>query len=311
MRFRTNNILTAISEGRTSLGVNVQTHSPELVEMVGHAGYDHVMIDWEHGSFGTDAVVSMIRAAQYADITPIVRVPSNDEVWIKRVLDAGALGVVVPHVSNREQATAAVAAARYAADSGTGSRGACPSVRAAEHLTSDWGAFAQWANTNVFVAVAIESRAGVAALDEILEVSGIDAVFLGTFDLAHEMGYYGDNGAPEVISQIDSIVDITRRTSTPLFATLYRGRTPEQSREELDHWKHLGAQVVNTVSDRRLILQGLRDRLDLLRIEPETDFGNQKKAIPPERTKAPLPPTDVLLNSMRHEEGRLARHEQE
>jgi 4-hydroxy-2-oxoheptanedioate aldolase len=265
MRYRTNNILQALRHGRTSLGVNVQTHSPEVVEMVGHAGYDHVMIDWEHGSFGTDAVVSMIRAAQVAEVTPIVRVPSNDEVWIKRVLDAGAMGVVVPHISSREQAKAAVDAARYANDSGPGARGACPSVRAADHLASDWRAFAQWSNENVFVAVAIESRAGVAALDEILEVPGIDAVFLGTFDLAHEMGYHGDNSAPEVASEIDSIIEVARRASTPLFATLYRGRTAEESREELDHWTSLGARVVNTVSDRRLVLQGLGERIGVLR----------------------------------------------
>ncbi|MFH5824558.1 HpcH/HpaI aldolase/citrate lyase family protein [Georgenia sp. AZ-5] len=251
----------------------MQTYSPEIVEMVGYAGYDHVMIDWEHGSFGTDAVVSMIRAAQVAHVTPIVRIPSNDEVWIKRALDAGALGVVVPHIASREQAEAAVEAARYADDSGAGSRGACPSVRAAEHMASDWRAFAQWSNENVFVAVAIESQAGAAALDEILGVPGIDAVFLGTFDLAHEMGHYGDNRAPEVASEIDSIAASARRASTPLFATLYRGRTPEESRDELDHWTNLGARVVNTVSDRRLVLQGLGERLGLLRADRSAVSG--------------------------------------
>ena len=263
MRSRTNKILHALRNGKTSLGINVQTNSPEILEMVGRAGYDHVMIDWEHGSFGTDAVVSMIRAAQVADVTPIVRVPSNDEVWIKRVLDAGALGIVVPHVYSRELAEAAVGAARYSTEGSLGSRGACPSIRGADHMASDWRSFAEWANENVFVAVAVESREGVAAAQEILDVPGIDALFLGTFDLAQEMGHHGDNTVPEVEEEILKLVGAAKRASVPLFSTLYRGRTPEECRHELSHWEDLGARVINTVSDRRLILHALSERLEM------------------------------------------------
>ncbi|MCS5478134.1 aldolase/citrate lyase family protein [Corynebacterium sp. YIM 101645] len=241
--------------------MNIQTNSPEIVEMVGYAGFDHVMIDWEHGSFGTDAVVGMIRAAQLAEVTPIIRIPSDDHVWIKRVLDAGALGVVVPHISSREQAEAAVHAARYRTEGTYGARGACPSVRAANHMASDWREFAHRSNENIFVALAIESPEGVAALEEILEVPGIDAVFLGTFDLAHDMGFYGDNSAPEVVEQIDRIIAVAKRAGVPLFATLYRGRTAEEVAEEFERWRALGAQVFNSISDRRLVLQGLEDRL--------------------------------------------------
>ncbi|WP_246858703.1 HpcH/HpaI aldolase/citrate lyase family protein [Citricoccus sp. SGAir0253] len=249
--------------------MNVQTNSPELVEMVGLAGYDHVMIDWEHGSFGTDAVVSMIRAAEAVGLTPLVRVPANEEVWIKRVLDAGALGIVVPHVATPGQARAAVSAARYTRNRGQGARGACPSVRAAGHLTADWREFAQWSDENVFVAVAVESQEGVDALEEILSVEGIDALFLGSFDLAHEMGHFGDNSAPEVAREIDRIVDAARRASVPLFATLYRGSTLEDARQDFDRWIGAGARVVNAVSDRRLVLQSLGARISALREDRE------------------------------------------
>lgn len=265
MNKKENRILQNLRQGETSIGVNVQTNSPEIVEMVGLAGYDHVMIDWEHGSFGTDSVVSMIRAAQLTEVTPIVRIPSNDGVWIKRVLDAGALGVVVPHISTKEQAETAVQAARYRSETSDGTRGACPSVRAAAHMASDWRSFSNWSNDNVFVALAIESPEGVEALSEILEVPGIDAVFLGTFDLAHDMGFYGDNSAPEVSAKIDRIVEVARTATVPLFATLYQGRTDQEVREELERWRHLGAQVINSISDRRLMLQGLDDRLNQLR----------------------------------------------
>lgn len=259
-----NKILAKLREGKVSNGVNIQSNSPEIVEMVGHAGFDHVMIDWEHGSFGTDSVVSMIRAAQFADVTPIVRIPSNDEVWIKRVLDAGALGVVVPHVSTREQAEAAVRSARYRTTANGGesaARGACPSIRAARHMARDWESFTHWSNENIFVAVAIESPQGVAELEQILEVPGIDAIFLGTFDLAHDMGFYGNNSVPEVVEEVDHIVTVAKRAGVPLFATLYRGRTDQEVREESARWRDLGAEIFNTISDRRLIFQGLEDRL--------------------------------------------------
>ncbi|BAU94443.1 aldolase [Corynebacterium suranareeae] len=260
-----NKILQRLRAGEISRGVNIQSNGPEIVEMVGHAGFDHVMIDWEHGSFGTDSVVSMIRAAQYAQVTPIIRVPSNDEVWIKRVLDAGALGVVVPHISTKDQALRAVGSARYRGTDGAaaevGARGACPSVRAAKHMAEDWKSFSTWSNDNIFVAVAIESSEGVAELDQILQVPGIDAVFLGTFDLAHDMGFYGDNSAPEVVEKIKRIVEVSKSAGVPLFATLYRGRSDEEVKKEVEFWRDLGAEIFNTISDRRLILQGLEHRL--------------------------------------------------
>lgn len=263
MSAKVNRILQALKQGRVSLGVNVQTNSPEIVEMVGLSGYDHVMIDWEHGSFGTDSVVSMIRAAEVTGVTPIVRIPSNSEVWIKRVLDAGALGVVVPHVSTKEKAEAAVQAARYRSQRG-GSRGACPSVRAAGHLSSNWREFSEWSNENIFVALAIESPLGVANVEEILSVPGLDALFLGTFDLAHDMGYFGDNSAAEVDQQIQRLIGVSKSAGIPLHATLYRGTTPEETHAELERWKGAGAGVVNAVSDRRLVMESLRSKHEVL-----------------------------------------------
>lgn len=253
-----NNIYKAMKDDRIALGVNVQTNNPELVEMAGQAGYDYIMIDWEHGSFGTDSVVQMIRAAQVTGTTPIVRTPSADSVWIQRVLDAGAQGVVVPHVNTAHQAAQIAQACRYGT-SGNG-RGACPSVRAAGHLTRDWKSFSLWSDDNIFVAIAIESREGIQNLEEIIQVPGIDALFLGTFDLAQEMGYFGDNNAAAVREAIDELIACASKANMPLFATLYRGQTDEEVRAELEQWRSLGARIVNVVSDRRLISTGLQER---------------------------------------------------
>lgn len=257
-----NNIYKAMRVDRVALGVNVQTNNPEFVEMAGQAGYDYIMIDWEHGSFGTDSVVQMIRAAQITGTTAIVRTPSADPVWIQRVLDAGAQGVVVPHVTTAHQAAQIARACRYGAlEDG---RGACPSVRAAGHLTRDWKSFSQWSDDNIFVAVAIESREGIQNLEQITQLPGVDAIFLGTFDLAHEMGHFGDNNAAAVREAIDELIAWANKANMPLFATLYRGQTDEEVRAELEQWRSLGARIVNVVSDRRLISTSLQERRKMI-----------------------------------------------
>jgi 4-hydroxy-2-oxoheptanedioate aldolase len=260
MRPRVNGIKRQLARGESALGINVQTASPEIVEMVGIAGYDYVMIDWEHGSFGTETVVSMIRAAEAVDITPIVRVPDHSETSIKRVLDAGAMGVVVPQIDTLKQAQEAIAAAIYFDGHNNGARGACPSIRATGHLSPDWKSFTLESNRDVFVAVGIESQEGIANLGDIVQIPGLDAIFLGTFDLAHSMGKFGNTKDAEAQSALDALVAAAKSRPLPLFATLISD-TLEEVGAEQKRWERAGARVFNVMSDRRLVTMGLRARL--------------------------------------------------
>lgn len=261
MRSAVNQIWRKLRSGEIALGVNVQTASPEMVEMVGIAGYDHVMIDWEHGSFGVETVVAMIRAADAVGITPIVRVPGHDEAYIKRALDAGALGVVVPQVDTREQAERICAAARYFDGANNGARGACPSVRATGHLATNWEEFALTTNSELFVGISIESREGIRNFAEIVEVPGMSAVFLGTFDLAQSMGQFSNTRHPDVQSELQSLFPVARSKGMPVFATLMGG-TPDETLAEQRRWQENGASIFNVISDRRLATLGLRNRLE-------------------------------------------------
>lgn len=111
-----------------------QLSSPDVLEMLGGAGFDFTVIDCEHAAFGLETAEAMVRSCRVAGLAALLRVPSNDRSWIGRALDAGATGIVAPAVESADQAAAAVAAARFAP---RGTRGACPCVRSASHSTSD------------------------------------------------------------------------------------------------------------------------------------------------------------------------------
>jgi 4-hydroxy-2-oxoheptanedioate aldolase len=260
MKNRENLILTKSAVGGTAMGINVQMSSPEHVEIVGATGYDFVLIDCEHGSFYLDRVVEMCRAADAAGITPLVRVPSQDPSFIMRVLDAGAMGVVVPNISSRAQAEAAVSAAKYKAGDNKGSRGACPSTRATWHLTSDWAAFARQANEQTMVWLLIESIEGVRNIDEILEVPGVAAIVPGPFDLAHDMGHPGELQHPSVVSALRGMVRKARQKNVETVAVLLASEADEL-KEEVEFWKEVGATAFWVGGDRRLFTIAARQRM--------------------------------------------------
>lgn len=180
-------------------GLFIQNPGAEAIEIAAHVGMDFVILDEEHGNFGFSETVNMIRFAEAARITPLVRVNGHDVEHIRKVIEAGALGVYVPRVETAEQAETVVAAARYAYEGNGGTMGACPSVRAARSMPREqWEDFLRWSNDNVMITVLIESPLGLDNLEHILKVEGIDYVALGVFDLNHEFGLYS---APPVAKQ--------------------------------------------------------------------------------------------------------------
>jgi 4-hydroxy-2-oxoheptanedioate aldolase len=264
MRSRPNKIKQRLREGKTAFGVNVQTSSLDIVEMVGAAGFDYAMLDWEHGSYGFDTLVNLIRAAEAYDLTPIVRVPEGTSVTIMRVLDAGAMGIVVPQVDTREQAEEALRAARFYNGRNQGSRGACPSTRGAGHLVNGWQSFMDNSNEEIFMAIGFESEQSIRNFSEIASVPGMDAAFLGAFDLAQSMGYPGEMYHPAVMERLQVLLDSAKLAKMPVFGTLVAA-TPETTRQDAAKWMGLGARILNVISDRRLMSLGLQDRFNAVR----------------------------------------------
>jgi 4-hydroxy-2-oxoheptanedioate aldolase len=182
--FKDNILKKRLAAGENLSGAWIETGSATNVEVLGHLGFDYLLIDLEHGQGDVNDLVAMLRAAQVTGTPAVVRVPWNDPVYLKRVLDAGADSLMIPMIENAAEASAAVRACRYPPQ---GSRGyAAPAVRA-----SNYGAFRDYmsrANDNLLLILQIETEAAVREAAAIAAVDGVDVVFLGVNDMAGSIG---------------------------------------------------------------------------------------------------------------------------
>lgn len=196
-----NKLKTKLKEGKKTAGAWVQIASPFTAEILSSAGFDWLMLDMEHGPGDILTLVSQVHAMKGTDCVPLVRTPWNDFVAIKRILDAGAQGVLVPYVNTHDEADQAVKACKYPLE---GIRGVAGSPRASGY-GQNLGRYLQRANDEIFIMIAVETPDAVANLDEILRVDGLDGIFIGPMDLASSMGYFGDPSQPEVQAAIQKI----------------------------------------------------------------------------------------------------------
>jgi 2-keto-3-deoxy-L-rhamnonate aldolase RhmA len=181
------------------IGLVLSLPSPEMAEMFAAAGFDWLFIDMEHGLLDFVSVQRMIQAAGRA-CPCIVRVPNNEAILVGKALDTGAAGVIVPHVNNAEEARAAVRAARYP-PAGARSIGAARAQgyggRLAEAIARD--------NGETVVVAQVEHIEAVRSIESIVRVPGVDAVFIGPFDLSASMGKPGEIGAADVQQAIAAV----------------------------------------------------------------------------------------------------------
>jgi 4-hydroxy-2-oxoheptanedioate aldolase len=182
------------AEGRAVVGYLVSMPSVQMVQALARTGVDWLMIDTEHAPIGIESMAAMIAATAGTPVTPLVRVGGARPELVKPVLDSGALGVVFPQVATREEAEATVRAVRYAPE---GERGYGPTYAALR-----WGLsnvdYLKAANAAVLNIALIESQAGVAALDDILKVRGLDVVAIARGDLSQNLGVAGQFDHPRL-----------------------------------------------------------------------------------------------------------------
>jgi 2-keto-3-deoxy-L-rhamnonate aldolase RhmA len=193
-----NRVKRMLKEGKKTAGAWLQLCSPMTAEIMSRAGFDWLMIDMEHGPGDVLALIAQLQAIDGSGVVPFVRAPWNDFVAIKRILDAGAYGVMVPYVNTKGDAEAAVRACKYPPE---GIRGIAGSPRAAGYGQNAKEYFAR-ANSEVLVIAQIETTQAASNIEEIMEVPGVDVVFIGPMDLATSMGHLGNPNHPEVQSTI-------------------------------------------------------------------------------------------------------------
>jgi len=208
---RINHVRRRLEAGEPSIGTWLSLPSPEAAEYLSELPFDWLVVDTEHNAIDINILARMFAAMRPSGIAPMVRIPWNSPENVKRVLDAGAWGIVFPMVNSRDEAELAVEAARYHP---AGNR----SVGGGRHALSFETTGAEYyrnANEQVLVVAQIEHITGVENADEILSVPGIDACFIGPNDLAASMGLgLGvslESDIPEVVSAIKTIRETCKR----------------------------------------------------------------------------------------------------
>ena len=240
-----------LAAGEAVCGMLNSVPSPWLVEMLGYAGYDFVILDMEHLNVNPETLEHMIRAAEVAGIAALVRVPGVDPGAIQRALDAGALGIVVPRVNDATEAQAVVAAARYQP---LGQRGVTGG-RTTGFGTLALADYLKQANDETLVVLMIETCRGVENVDAIVQVPGVDWILEGAMDLALSCGVGPDVMHPDVQQAIATVARKTRLAGKRFCAI---PRAPGQ----FEHWREQGIDAFLLGEDRGILFRRLREYRD-------------------------------------------------
>lgn len=224
--------------------------SPVAAELMAGSGADLLLIDGEHGPIELREILQLLQAAEPYPVTTLVRLPWNDPVRIKQVLDLGAQNLLVPMVETAADAEAAVRAARY--PGGAGAREGGRGIGSALARSARWGRVAGYvasADEHVSVTVQIETADAVANAAEIAAVDGVDAVFIGPADLAGSMGFPGRPGEPGVVAAVDATIDAVRAAGKPVGVNAF-------AEADQDRALARGANFVFVAADVSLMARG-------------------------------------------------------
>lgn len=194
-----------LKNGEKLLGAWAQLASPISAEIIARAGFDFIVVDMEHAPGNVMTLIAQVQGIKGYGAEPFVRAPWNDFVSIKRILDAGVFGIHIPYVNTAAEAEAAVKAVRYPP---RGIRGVAGSPRAVGYSVCT-DKYLNYADEEIVLMVAIETPQAIENLSEILEVDGVDGIFIGPMDLSTSLGHMGDLSHPvvkEAIAEIEGKV---------------------------------------------------------------------------------------------------------
>jgi 4-hydroxy-2-oxoheptanedioate aldolase len=223
-----------LETGAPVFGCFMKTSDPAFAEIAGYAGFDFVVLDMEHGPVSFENMQNLIRGALLSGTLPVVRTSDERDISIGRSLDMGALGVQVPQVRTASEARSVIRAARFHPE---GERGVCVYVRAAAYSSIDPKEYFQEANRSLVI-LQLEGKEALDNLDSILEVEGIDILFIGPFDLSQSLGYPGETDHPEVVAAMKRIVE--KATARGIITGTFTSNP-----EAVSTWKDAGIQYLS------------------------------------------------------------------
>ena len=223
-----------IQNDQPVFGMFMKTNDPMFVEAAGISGFDYVILDMEHGPVGIENQQNNIRAAEARGTVPIIRLKDKAENTIGKALDIGAYGIQVPQITTAQEAKEIVKFAKFYP---YGMRGVCRFVRAADYSDMDRYDFFE-ASKDVLIILQLEGINAIRNLDEILEVEGVDILFIGPYDLSQSLGMPGQVNHPTVVEQMKAIVEKAKKKNKVIGTFI---DTPE----DLKMWKDLGLQYLS------------------------------------------------------------------
>jgi 4-hydroxy-2-oxoheptanedioate aldolase len=209
-----------IQEGQVVLGTFLFLPSPGVLEILGRAGFDFVIIDTEHspiGSLDTVLLENLVRAAEVSGVVPLVRLPEHSRIMAQKALDAGGMGVVVPGIRTAEECLDVVRSTKYPP---MGDRGCCYLTRATGYTAMYTEEYWEEANRSTMVVPLIENKEAVENLDAILDLGGIDFAFFGPRDYSMSLGHSTVQN-PDTFTARERVERLCKEKGVPLARFLY------------------------------------------------------------------------------------------
>ena len=193
-----------LKRNQLALGIGVRlVRNVDIIKVMKAAGFDWLFLDLEHGSMSIETACELSTAAQDSGIAPIVRVPYGELAMATRVLDGGALGVVIPHIDTAEEAREIADRLRYPPQGHRSVGGLRASIY---NAFPELGDMTKRSNDNTLITVMIETPKAVRNAEAIAAVPGIDSLLVGSSDLSMEMGIPGENGHPKIQEAVDKVI---------------------------------------------------------------------------------------------------------
>lgn len=220
-----NKLKRDLKAGKVCFGATITLSNPVVSEIMSHLDYDWLWFEMEHTVMSEESVLSMLQATNGADVTTIVRVPWNDKTMIKRLLDTGTDGIIVPLVRTKEDAENAVKAMKYPpmGERGGGlARAQCYGLHMGEYMST--------ANDEVMTILMIEHIDAVENIEEILSVPGVDSVMVGALDLSGSMGILGNMDEPKLEEAIQKVLKACKKMDVPCGIIAF---DPNQAKERI------------------------------------------------------------------------------
>ena len=248
-----NKLKAKLANGEVALGTHIQLNTNMTTELIGSLGFDYLWVDTEHTSLSLEQVEGHLMAARCADVPAIVRVPTNDPVRIKPILEMGPAGIIVPMVNSYEEALTAVRACLYPP---RGNRGFGPR-RATFFGKIPLDEYLEQVEEDTMRIIQIEHVDAVRDLDRIVAIEEIDAYIIGPMDLSASVGKLGKLDDPEVRALIDETIEKVHRAGKPVGVSF--GMC---GREEIQKWKDRGVDLISLANETDFILAQAKKVLD-------------------------------------------------